>query len=333
MQINIISDIANLSNFDSDSFELFFREYPKSNRKIIRIVKYFFISFRFDYFIINFSSDIFAFGLLKLFFPLNKCKFITLDIFLPPPTNSFTDTIKRYIRIICLKNIDMIILYSKNNNRLSKAYKLNTNKLKYIPFKINSHNFVTQYPTIDGDYIFSGGRSRRDFKTLIQASRNFEYNVKIVTPLNTDKIFFDSSSSDTESIPSNVDIIHDDGSIESFVSYIANSRVVVLPLRKDDFASTGSSVYLIAMALKKCVIISAGPTADWILENKAIIVPPENPQKLASAIKKAYSNFSFRNNIASKGYNYAINIGNENRFFNDILDTIQNDFLLCKTHQ
>jgi glycosyltransferase involved in cell wall biosynthesis len=326
MKLNVISDLNGLDRISYRDLEIKQLKYTKEGNKLIRILKYFFISFYYDYFILDFSKEIFIFGLMKLCFPFNTCRFVTHDIFLPNPSKSIKDQIKKYIKVLALKSIDLIFLYSKRNERLSEAYHINPEKLIYVPFKINSYDYVISHKTSDRGYILSGGVSRRDYQTLIEAAKHFPYPVKIVVP-HEKQAEIHGTFINIENIPSNVEIIHDDGSIESFVSYIANSRLVVLPLKADDFASTGTSVYLVSMALKKCVIISSGPTTDDILTQKtAIIVPPEDPESLRRAIKRAFNDDAYRKQIADNGYKYAISLGDEKRLFHSIIKEVYADY-------
>ena len=155
-----------------------------------------------------------------------------------------------------------------------------------MPFKVNSYEHVTSTATANAG-TFSGGVSRRDYPTLVKACEGLPYPVRIVVPApkhaKVHATFLDKSS-----LPPNVKVVHDDGSLESFLGHIAQSRMVVIPTKKRDFASTGTSVYLMSMALGKCVIISAGPTADRILtDDMAVIVPPEDPAALRKRSRRS----------------------------------------------
>lgn len=244
VRIKLISDLDGLGSVRHEGLDIELLKYTEKGNKLLKIIKYFCISFSYDYFLLNFSNDIFILGLLKLFFPFNPCKFITLDIFLPYPEPSIQGKIKKWIKIIALKSINLIFIYSKRNERLCKAYKIDPKKVVYIPFKINSYDYVVNHKISDGGYIFSGGRSRRDFQTLITAGKDLQYPFKIVAP-HEEELKMQGTLIDSHALPSNIELIHDDGSIKSFVSYIANSKLVVLPLKSQDFASTGTSVYLL----------------------------------------------------------------------------------------
>ena len=224
--------------------------------------------------------------------------------------------------MLCLKGVDRIFLYSKNNTALCKAYRIASDKLTYVPFKVNAYDLVTSSPMDDSGYVFSGGMSRRDYPTLIKACRGLPYPVKIVVPA-PDQARAHATFLNESDLPANVKVIHDDGSLESFIGHIAHARLVVIPTKKRDFASTGTSVYLTSMALGKCVIISAGPTSDDILcEGQAVIVPPEDSDALREAIQRVYEDDAYRNRVAATGRDYALSLGGEERFFQSLLKEI-----------
>jgi glycosyltransferase involved in cell wall biosynthesis len=301
-------DLGNISNF----------------RKAL---KYFTLMRRFDYLLLDFSTVIYYLGLLKLLAPWNHCKVASLDAFVTHPDlcTTLPKKLVRRARMLCLKGIDRIFLYSKNNAALSQAYRIAPEKLVYVPFKVNAYDLVTSTPTGDMGYIFSGGMSRRDYPTLVKACDGLPYPVKIVVPV-PDQAHMHSTFLDESTLPANVKVVHDDGSLESFIGHIAQARMVVIPTKKRDFASTGTSVYLTSMALGKCVIISAGPTSDDILcDGQAVVVPPEDPLALREAIQKVYEDDSYRDQIAQTGREYALSRGNDARFFQSLLIEIAVD--------
>jgi glycosyltransferase involved in cell wall biosynthesis len=75
---------------------------------------------------------------------------------------------------------------------------------------------------------------------------------------------------------------------------MASARLVVLPITPQ-IRGAGISVYVQAMALRKCVIISAGPAAEDVLTSgQAIIVPPSDPAALRQAIERAFTDPAYR---------------------------------------
>lgn len=104
-----------------------------------------------------------------------------------------------------------------------------------------------------------------------------------------------------------------DGTPRPFIELMAKARLVVMPI-KPEICGAGIGVYIMAMALKKCVILSAGPGAEDVLtENQAIIVPPQNPIALRQAIEKAYSDPDYRRTYEENGHRYARTLQGDDR--------------------
>ena len=331
MQIKIISNIHSLEDIRREGLAIDLYKYPKSKNSIKTILSIFIKSFKYDYILLNFTTfDVFFLAFLKLIALFNQCRLVTSDLILTVPEKSIKGKISQIVKTILLKKIDFCIVYFKNNQGYRKFYHILPEKLKYVPYKINSYELVTKAKITDEGYIFTGGKSRRDFTTLIKAVRELPYPIKIVTPDNRE-LFLHGSRLNESNLPPNVKVVHDDGSAESFIKHIAASRLVVLPIKKENISSSGIGVYIMAMALKKCVIISAGPAIDDLLTaDTAIIVPPEDPETLKAAIEQAYNNDQLRNRIAENGYNYAISLGGEKRLRESVLDKLYDDFLNWK---
>ncbi len=324
MSIRLLTDVKRLA--ESNHPDVAVTAAPDfsglSNYRIA--LKYFALMRQFDYLLLDFSTVIYYLGFFKLLAPWRRCKVASLDQFITHPDlcRSLPKKILRWERVLCLKGVDRIFLYSKNNAEFCRAYRIAPRKLTYVPFKVNGRETVLATPTGDAGYIFSGGMSRRDYPTLIKACEGLKYPVRIVVPPPAEAQVH-STFLDESMLPPNVKVVHDDGKLETFLGHIAHSRLVVIPTKKLDFASTGTSVYTMSMALGKCVIISAGPTADDILTDEtAVIVPPEDPRALREAIQEVYEDNERRCRIAQAGRKYALGIGDEKRFFQSLLNEV-----------
>lgn len=322
MKIRLISSIHSLPNVKKDNIEIELCEYPTENRSIKTIFRFFIKSFKFDYILLKPEIDLLFFAFLKLIFPWNKCKLISLDLILIVP-QGFRGRISQLLRIVLLRKVSLFILFFRNIEGYKRFFRIKAEKVTYIPFKINSIEIVNDTEISDKGYIFCGGRSRRDFNTLIKVANHLSFPIKIVAHSNN-QLRIHGSYIDKNTLPANVELIHDDGSARSFINYISNSRLVVLPIKKQNISASGISVYLVSMALKKCVILSAGPGVDDVLsEDIAIIVPPEDPEALRKAIMRAYIDTDYRKKFEINGYNYAMSLGGEQRLRMSIFDELR----------
>jgi glycosyltransferase involved in cell wall biosynthesis len=327
MQIKIISNIHSLEDIHKEGLTIDLYKYPKSKNSIKAILPIFIKSFKYDYILLNFMVfDVFFLALLKLVVPFNRCKLVVLDLFLTIP-ESFKDKLLWPIKILLLKKIHRFFVYSKNTTGYQRYYHIKPDKFRYVPYKVNAYDIIQKTKPSDRGYIFCGGKSRRDFATLIDVMRDLPYPLKIVTVDNTELLEHDSYL-DQSNLPPNVEVIRHNGTVGLFIEYMANSRLVVLPIKKEVITQTGIAVYLMAMALKKCVIISSGPGVDDVLDSQlAVIVPPEDAEALKTAIERAYNDDQLRNTIAENGYNYAMSLGGEKRLWESVLGKLYNDFL------
>lgn len=328
-KIRVNSNIAGLQNVSVNGIDIDYQYYELRNKSTLHVMKYLWQNRTCDYLLFNGSGrDLFIMGLFKHMFPRERIKIISLDLLLPQP-QTVADNIKCMIRRMLLKKVHMFILYYKNTKGIEKYYKIPSYKFRYIPFKINQYTKVLNAEINDGGYVFCGGKTRRDFNTLIEAVRGLNIPVRIVTMENAD-IAEHGSHLDDSNLPHNVQVIRLDGSFDPFLKQMAESRLVVVPL-KPHICGTGIGVYIMAMALKKCVVISADVSVDGVLNNElAIIVTPCDPIALKSAIEKAYQDDFYRKEYEKRGYDYAISLGGEEKLYESIMKTIIDDYRVDK---
>lgn len=326
MNIRIITNIKGIDKIYKKELNIDALLYPTNINIVSRIILIYFKSFKYDYILLNgFSFDVLLLMFLKLIVPFNPCKLILVDVLFSEPTN-YKNKIKNYIKIILLKKIHLFLLYYKNTEGVQKYFHINSDKFRYVPFKINRIDLVLNTEIKDEGYIFCGGKTRRDFDTLMKATKGLPFPVKIVTMKNS-VIMEHGSFINDDDLPPNIEVVYLDGSAEPFIKYLAASRLSVLPI-KPDISGVGIGVYIMSMALKKCVIISSGPGAEDVLdEDTAIIVPPSDPDALRSAIIRAFTDDEYRKKYEVNGYEYAINLKGEERLFESIMEIVCDDYI------
>jgi glycosyltransferase involved in cell wall biosynthesis len=124
--------------------------------------------------------------------------------------------------------------------------------------------------------IFSGGRSMRDYGTLLETLRQLKASAIIAAS---------RTAVDEQVIPENIRL-YCDVPEQVFADLMMQASIVVVPLQPVDF-DAGQSVVLQAMCYGKPVIATntAGLT-EYIDHGKTgLLVPPSDPSALASAIK------------------------------------------------
>jgi len=281
-------------------------------------------SFRHDYILLNGSlHHALLLILLKRLMPFHRARVVLLDVLLSVPRNP-SGRAKAWVIGKLLSHAHRILLYYHNTEGWQKHYKIPAGRFSFVPFKVNERTLISRTPLTDEGYVFCGGKTRRDFATLFEAARGLDYPVKVATTSNRD-IMPHGSYVDEQTAPANVEVVRLDGSPYDFISMMAASRLVVLPITPE-ISGAGISVYLQAMALRKCVIISAGPGAEDVLaEGQAVIVPPSDPAALRAAIERAYSDSDHREQIAHSGHEWANSLGGEEQLYASILSYLHRD--------
>jgi glycosyltransferase involved in cell wall biosynthesis len=280
-----------------------------------------------DYVVINSATaDLLDVCLAKMLLPLSRGRIISLDTVLPiPQADSFAARIRLWIKKALFRQCHLFIEYFKQTEGYERHYGFPRQRFRYVPFKINRYERVLATPSRDDGYIFCGGNTRRDFRTLIEAVRDLPIPVKLVT-MRDEIIAGHGSVLDERHLPPNVEVIRHDGS-DSFVDYMAAARMVVLPIRRANISASGIGVYLAAMALGKCVIISEGPAVNGIVpEDAAVVVPPEDPAALREAITRVHRDDAFREAVAGAAQKYALSLGGEDRLCASVAGVVVADW-------
>jgi glycosyltransferase involved in cell wall biosynthesis len=282
-------------------------------------------SFRCDYiFWDTLDRDLLGLALLKRLVPFYTPRLVLLNLLVMAP-GSRSQRAKFRLLAWLLGGTYKIVQYHRDTRALQAHLRLPAQRFDYIPFKINQRELVERTVPTDAGYIFCGGKTRRDFDTFITAVAALPYPVKIVTTSNEDIAEHGSFLADRP-LPPHIEVVRVDGSARPFIELLAGARLVVQPI-KPDICGVGIGVYVLAMALRKCVVITAGPTTNEDLSGDlAVIVPPEDAVALREAIRRAYTDDALRSRLAENGYKHATALGGEERLFASIVDWLQCDW-------
>lgn len=139
----------------------------------------------------------------------------------------------------------------------------------------------------DGNYLFAGGYSNRDYGTLLRAAREGNWPLTIVAS---------SLNVIDQSIYPSAEILRDLPE-DDFERRLAGSRLVVMPLQSMGEAC-GQSVLLRVLRNGKPLITSRHESImDYLGEDYPGFVPPGDVDALANAIRRALDDDSFRQQL------------------------------------
>jgi glycosyltransferase involved in cell wall biosynthesis len=275
-----------------------------------------------DLFVFNGEVDLISLAcLLKILLPGLRGKIVAVDMVLRKPTTAKARIIAK-IRSFLWKRVDLFIHYFKNIEGFSRYYGITASKSVYVPFKSNILSQASApgagSALAEGEYVFSAGRSLRDYETLIAAARKTGLPFAILFTSEADWAAH-GTFVDLTNLPPNLRLIHDDGSQEGWINGLKQARIVVVPTQPDSICASGIGTYLDAMALGKPVVITRGPGADDVLNgNQAAFVQPRDPEGLAQVLQSLSQDDDRRMALAEQGRAYAHALGGERELLSRI---------------
>lgn len=196
---------------------------------------------------------------------------VRLDPLLLPPTLVRL----RWVRAFT-KPLNMLLVHTPNvAERYHAAYGIPLDKMYPIRFHHSLTGF--EYEVTEGDYVFAGGDSQRDYSTLLRAVDGTGIPVVIATRKQLD-----------DPIPENVRV--QAVSPQEFRNLMAGSRFIVLPLDMTRLRTAGQQSFLSAMALGKLVIVTDTVDAPYYIEHMqtGLLTPSRDVQALREAIVWAW---------------------------------------------
>jgi len=251
--------------------------------------------------------------------PWRRFGLVSVDLILRAPA-TFRERLLAKLKALALSQVDKFIFYFKDTAGYERCYGIKPRQIVYVPFKPNGKDQPVWPSTIpEGEYALCAGRTMRDVTTFVQAMAIT--GCPAVLLQQPADIMREHGTDDwREDLPPNVKlVIHEDGKLETFLSFIAKAKLVVIPRYARDIGCTGISTYLMGMALGKCVIISKGPGVDDLLTDEVAVVPPEDAQALAATVSRLWHDDIERWKIATCGKRYADSLGDTARLCGDIL--------------
>jgi len=208
-----------------------------------------------------------------------KPSHIMVDIALPKLISTQNRRLLASIKYICKYN-KKIICFGRLQKKFWDEIIGFCDRVEFIPFSIDLDIFNKVNNDNYGKYILSGGKSDRDYATLINAIKNISNKFMVIygkDPVTGAIPKFDY-------IPPNLELI-EEVPFGQYVDLLANASFVIIPLKDVDYV-TGQMVMLHSMALCKAVIVTkCSGTIDYIEDWKTgIFVEPYNDDDLRNKV-------------------------------------------------
>lgn len=259
--------------------------------------------------------------LLRTIFFWKRFKLVSVDILLRRPTNWKRKLFRFYQRLM-LKRVDQFVLYFRNTSYYEQLFGVKKDRISYVPFKVNDWELgIDRYEAdpASGEYVICAGQTLRDVSTFIKACEKANVPAVLLTP-GKDLMKRHGTQLAFDNLPANVRLeYHTDGKEETFLTWLKEAAIVVIPRFKTDISSSGISTYLSSMASWRCVVISQGPGAEDVLtEGQAVIVPAEDVETLAKTLNRLWNDPLERSKVAQRGRKYAEEVQGEERLLRDV---------------
>jgi glycosyltransferase involved in cell wall biosynthesis len=193
------------------------------------------------------------------------------------------------------KKVDKIFVFSQNEvNTYRQLFPKLADKFTFEKYGRDYQYAKREEYKDEVNYISSGGRSNRDFKTLCEAMKTLEIRypeLKCVIATRPEAI-------NNVRVPKNT-IITYNVKLNRFGSFIESSSIFILPII-DTSLSAGHMSLLEAMSLNKIIITADIPSIrDYVSEETVFFYKPEDKSSLASVIEYVNSNKNENERIAS----------------------------------
>ncbi len=187
--------------------------------------------------------------------------------------------------------IDKIICFSRKEVKYySKLFDIRNDLFCYIPLGIETVQHLHVDNKLKNEkYIFSTGRSNRDYNFLISTLNNTKYKVRIAC--------------DSFNVNKSPNIIVDTKCYGEQMLYYMNNCYCVVVALKDNRVSSGQLVILQAMQLGKPVIISRSDgIEDYVVDGQNGFIIDNTPYDLNRALQLLYNDEELYNEMCHNAY-------------------------------
>jgi glycosyltransferase involved in cell wall biosynthesis len=191
-----------------------------------------------------------------------------------------TNTIDRLacrlgIRALDGANVTYCVLSTHEVTAFPEQWGVDPKRVRFTPFCHTLDGRELAEPLRDGQGVFAGGDSMRDYEPLLQAAGELGCRVTLAV----------RRPDELGPLPANVHaarVAH-----REFLTLMRNARIVVVPLRAGIGRSAGQQTYLNAMALGKVVVVTDSPGARDHVTDRAdgFIVPAGDARALVETLR------------------------------------------------
>jgi glycosyltransferase involved in cell wall biosynthesis len=250
------------------------------------------------------------FGYLRALLKWKKPQHIVSELMLDEPQESCVWRIKSLFQTKCFSCVDAVFVSARREiQTYSKRLGIPQSRIRYLPFHTNIVHPEMLRKT--SGYIFSAGRTGRDYAVLADAVECLETRVVVVC---------DRKHAAGVSFPPNVEL-YVDIPYAKYLDLLRGCSMVVVPLKRR-IKSTGQVVLLAAMSLGKPVVATdTVGTEDYIEPGvSGTLVPVGDSAALRKVILEFLDDPSPFVEMASKAFEKILEEHTFEKYTGNILD-------------
>jgi glycosyltransferase involved in cell wall biosynthesis len=187
-----------------------------------------------------------------------------------------------------LKRVELVVVYSRVEvEEYKKRFGNSRTEFRFVPLGLDPQESRVRPSR---GYIFSGGRSNRDYGTLFRSVQDLDVSVEVVAQRFNIK----------DTVPPNVHVQYSVFGSD-FDDLVAGAEIVVIPLDRPD-ESSGQLVVLQAMAHGKAVVVTHNRgILDYIDPGvNAMTVPPRDEVALRTILVELMHNAEKRRALGER---------------------------------
>lgn len=222
-------------------------------------------------------------------------KLVLMGFIHTPRRSRLHNVLRQWYFRLLLSRLSIVVCHSRHETaRLPEVFRLPRELFMFVPF--GTHVNRVGVPPSAQPYLFSAGRSSRDYQLLLRVAARVPYPLRIAC-----------GSLAQESLPPNVSVLRNcHGS--DYLRELTAARLVVIPL-SEDAISAGQMVLLEAMALGKPVIVSdTVTTREYVTHlDNAFLVDQGCDDPMQAAIERLWNDAELAETIGSRARQTFVN--------------------------
>ena len=173
-----------------------------------------------------------------------------------------------------------VVYARRERTRFSRYFGIPMSRFVFIPYHTTLRHFEPsrQAPPRAQPYLFAGGDTHRDYRTLCQAVAGLD--IPVVIALRDRRLLKGMP------IPENVEVLTTDD--EGFRRWMLHACINVVPLQADTLRSAGQQTFLNAMALGTAVVVTdVDGGKDYIQDGiNGVLVEAGDPAALRAVLQR-----------------------------------------------